>query len=275
VAAQLVKGERKESYLIDLAAEEGWPKDMLRQKIQTIRDERGRIRRQLDQTTNQLEAGRQVFTKALALLDDPHGMYQAGNETVRSLLNRIFFPRLYIDGQKVTDHELREPFDVLHEACTIYRRHQTDEGRANGHPRTYHRTNGSMALTDELAADMSQTELSAWMDTGQTANSDPSTAPSVDRSTPSCTDDHAITADSCIDRRRAHRHVRIHPRQRKPVRSALGQTAAITDFVGQRAPHVFLTPVPVGLPSVGPIKVLGSLVTSVNPQDSFCESLAA
>ena len=60
----------------------------------------------------------------------------------------------------------------------------------------------------------------------------------------------------------------------KPVRSELRQTAAITDFVGQRAPHVFLTQVPVVLPFVGPIKALGSFVTSVNPQDGFCESLA-
>lgn len=70
------------------------------------------------------------------------------------------------------------------------------------------------------------------------------------------------------------RHMRVHLRQRKPLWSVLGQTAAITDFVGQSAPHVFLTPVPVVLPSVGPIKALGSFVTSVNPQDGFCESLA-
>jgi hypothetical protein len=34
----------------------------------------------------------QVFLRALALLDDPHGMYQAGTETVRSILNRALFP---------------------------------------------------------------------------------------------------------------------------------------------------------------------------------------
>jgi hypothetical protein len=84
-----------------------------------MRDERGRIRRQLEQTINRLEAGRQVFTKALTLLDDPHSMYQDGNETVRSILNRAFFPRLYIDGLKVTGHELGEPFGILHDAYTI------------------------------------------------------------------------------------------------------------------------------------------------------------
>jgi hypothetical protein len=58
------------------------------------------------------------------------------------------------------------------------------------------------------------------------------------------------------------------------IYEARDMLAAITDFVGQRAPHVFLTPVPVVLPSVGPIKALGSFVTSVNPHDGFCESLA-
>jgi len=60
LTAQLAKGERKESYLIDLAAEEDWPKDVLRQKIQAIRDERTRIRRHLEQSTNQLEAGQRT-----------------------------------------------------------------------------------------------------------------------------------------------------------------------------------------------------------------------
>lgn len=132
--AQLAKGERKESYLIDLAADEDGPKDVLRQKIQAIRDERARIRRQLEQTTNQLEAGRQVFTTALTLLNNPHGMYQAGNETVRSILNRALFPRLYIAG------------------------------------RTY-RTSGSVAVMDELAAIRNQPALPAGFDTAQAAHS--------------------------------------------------------------------------------------------------------
>ena len=171
LTAQLAKGERKESYLIDLAAEEDWPKDVLRQKIQAIRDERTRIRRHLEQSTNQLEAGRQVFTTALALLDDPHSMYQAGNETVRSILNRAFFTRLYIDGTRVTGQKLREPFDVLHEASTIYRHQQTDRQRTSGERRTYHRTHGSVAVTGELMTIRNQLELPAWSDPAQTAHS--------------------------------------------------------------------------------------------------------
>jgi hypothetical protein len=58
-----------------------------------------------------------ILTKALALLDDPHSMYQAENETVCSILNQAFFLRLYIDGTKVTGHELGEPFDILHDSA--------------------------------------------------------------------------------------------------------------------------------------------------------------
>jgi hypothetical protein len=61
-------------------------------------------------------------------------MYQEGSETVRSILNKAFFTRLYIDGRKVTNQELREPFNILHDAYIIYRRQQTDrEGSGHQH----------------------------------------------------------------------------------------------------------------------------------------------
>jgi hypothetical protein len=53
-------------------------------------------------------------------------MYQRGGETVRAILNRAFFSRLYVDGSKVSDQVLNEPFDILHEAYVIYRRRQAE-----------------------------------------------------------------------------------------------------------------------------------------------------
>jgi len=41
------------------------------------------------------------------------------NETVKSILSKAFFSRLYVDGGKVTDHELNEPFNVLFDAYTV------------------------------------------------------------------------------------------------------------------------------------------------------------
>jgi hypothetical protein len=45
---QLDKLDRKESYFLDLAAEEGWPKDRLRVRLDGIRHEQAQLTRQLD-----------------------------------------------------------------------------------------------------------------------------------------------------------------------------------------------------------------------------------
>ncbi|MBV9162528.1 MAG: hypothetical protein JO309_06295 [Pseudonocardiales bacterium] len=73
---QLDKLDRKENSFLDLAAEEGWPKDKLRTKLTAIREEQQQITRQLKQATSQLETGRQIFLTALELLDNPHELYR-------------------------------------------------------------------------------------------------------------------------------------------------------------------------------------------------------
>ncbi len=123
-ADQLERLDRKEHYFLDLAAEEGWPKDKLREKIAAIRAERTQIQRSLETTEHQLDTGRQVFYRALELLNQPAGMYRSGGEAVRAILNRTFFTRLYVDASKVTEAELREPFDILTEAYRLYRSRQ-------------------------------------------------------------------------------------------------------------------------------------------------------
>ena len=122
--------EKKESYFLDLAAEEGWPKDKLRAKLEEIRTERGSIRRQLDVAQRQLETGRTVFLSALELLDDPKGLYERGDEAVRSTLNKAFFSKLYVDGKRVSAHELKEPFDVLQAAYDGYQAYQSKGPRS-------------------------------------------------------------------------------------------------------------------------------------------------
>jgi site-specific DNA recombinase len=139
--------DNKESYFLDLAAEEGWPKDKLRTKIDAIRRERKEIRATLDQAESQMDNGRQVFRDALTLLEDPQAMYERGNETVRSILNKAFFTKLYVDGGKVVDHLLNEPFDIITDA---YRRYRAGQAGA-----TYYRrdvmlpTSNNAALTEE------------------------------------------------------------------------------------------------------------------------------
>jgi DNA invertase Pin-like site-specific DNA recombinase len=132
--------DNKESYMLDLAAEEGWPKDMLREKIAAIRIERKDIQASLDSAERQLEVGRQVFERALELLHDPKALYLAADETTRAVLNKAFFTKIMVDGRKVSGQELREPFDVLDGAYRSYQRREA---------MTYYRTtSGSLAAVE-------------------------------------------------------------------------------------------------------------------------------
>jgi site-specific DNA recombinase len=154
-ATRLEKLDSKESYFLDLAAEEGWPKDKLRTKLTDIRTEQGQIRRQLEHAENQLQVGRDIFLSALDLLDKPDELYITGNEVVRSILNRAFFTRLYVDGSRVTDQELNEPFDTLHEAYTIYRRQQAEQAA----PKHFYRRSDVMLVTDDAAISLGSSDV--------------------------------------------------------------------------------------------------------------------
>ncbi|WP_329051190.1 recombinase family protein [Amycolatopsis sp. NBC_01488] len=119
--ARLTKLDRKEDYYLDLAAEEGWPKDKLRAKLDSIHHEQAELKDTLDRSEQRLDVGREVFYAALALLAQPHEAYERGNETVRAILNKVFFTKLYVDGSKITEHELREPFGAIVDGYRSYR----------------------------------------------------------------------------------------------------------------------------------------------------------
>jgi DNA invertase Pin-like site-specific DNA recombinase len=119
-AARLVKLEQKESYFLDLAAEEGWPKDNLRAKIDGVRTEQREIHDTLERSAGQLDHSRTIFHHAFDLLTEPHHAYQAGDEVVRGLLNKAFFTRLYVDGGKVIDHQAEEPFNAILDGYRTY-----------------------------------------------------------------------------------------------------------------------------------------------------------
>lgn len=119
-AKRLEALDRKESYLLDLAAEEGWPKEKLRTKIDAIRAERNDIRTTVGRANQRTEISRQIMYDALSLLDNPQAAYEQGSESARAVLNKAFFTRLYIDGGKITEHQLKEPFDKLITAFEDY-----------------------------------------------------------------------------------------------------------------------------------------------------------
>ncbi|BCB84118.1 hypothetical protein Psuf_014310 [Phytohabitans suffuscus] len=116
-ARRLQTLDKQENYFLDLAAEEGWPKEKLREKLQAIRTERSSIQRNLDNAAQQLATGRDMFYRALDLLARPAELYAQGDEVVRSTLNKAFFAKFLIDGTKVADGALKEPFDGLVDAA--------------------------------------------------------------------------------------------------------------------------------------------------------------
>jgi site-specific DNA recombinase len=128
LAANLTKLDRKESYFLNLAAEEDWPTDKLREQLDIVRDERKTIEHTLEQAENRLDDGAQFLTLALELMTDPHAMYQAGSEAARKIMNRSIFAKLYVDGDTIIDHEMNEPFNVLTDAYSQWQGypHQTD-----------------------------------------------------------------------------------------------------------------------------------------------------
>jgi site-specific DNA recombinase len=163
-AARLQKLDNKEHYFLDLAAEEGWPKEKLREKIDAIRQERKEIRRSLGHEEQRLETGKQVFLRALQLLANPRRMYEEANELVRSILNQAFFARLYVDARKVIDAELKEPFAIVVDLDQVRRERQaapsdadrSRQGQAS--PRSYHRRSGALSLAQTQNRDTLQAE---------------------------------------------------------------------------------------------------------------------
>jgi hypothetical protein len=53
-------------------------------------------------------------------MTDPHAMYRTGSEAVRTIMNRSIFTKLYVDGDTITGHELREPFNLLADAYSLW-----------------------------------------------------------------------------------------------------------------------------------------------------------
>lgn len=122
---RLVKLDQREDYFLDLAADEQWPREKLNARVADIRLERRRIRRELEECSKPLDTGLKVLHTALDLLDEPARLYKLGDETVRTLLNRVFFTKLYVDTGKVVNGELRAPFEALTDGYTVELGQQT------------------------------------------------------------------------------------------------------------------------------------------------------
>jgi site-specific DNA recombinase len=120
LAGRLAALDTKEDNLLDLAADAELPKDKIKEKLISIRDERERVRREVKRLDAELAVGRQVFTLALDLLDRPEELYREAGPSLRKLIVQTIFTKLKLDGKVVTGDELAEPFDVIVPAGRSY-----------------------------------------------------------------------------------------------------------------------------------------------------------
>lgn len=122
ITAQLKELDTKEENLIDLAADSTLPHTKVKEKLRDIARERRRWEERLNTANADLTDSAQLVDASLALLAQPDQLYRRCDDQQRRLLNQAIFHAIYIEDQKITDGELREPFGEDH---TIQRQRAT------------------------------------------------------------------------------------------------------------------------------------------------------
>ncbi|GIM95673.1 recombinase [Paractinoplanes toevensis] len=98
VSAHLKELNAKEDRFLDLVGEPDWPQDKIAARLRDIRDERGRLARQLDEDeTERLDAARETLTYLLELLTDPQELYRQASKRGRRALDQTCFAKQYLD----------------------------------------------------------------------------------------------------------------------------------------------------------------------------------
>lgn len=109
--------DAKEENLLDLVEGGRMLSTKARARLAAIAEERTQTQAELAAQGPRLEAGAALVRAALELLDNPQELYLQTTDPVRRQLNQVFFGKLYVEDEEVTDDELTEPFDGL-----LYRR---------------------------------------------------------------------------------------------------------------------------------------------------------
>jgi hypothetical protein len=99
VSALLAKLSAQEDRFLDLVGDTDWPRDKIAARLRSIRDERSRLARQLDdvQTTN-IDTAAETLSYLLDLLADPRELYWHASKRARQVLNQAFFTKTYFDA---------------------------------------------------------------------------------------------------------------------------------------------------------------------------------
>lgn len=110
---QLTEIEKKESRIVDLAADGTLPASKIREKLYELASQKNRIEDSLANIESQIAAGGKLLSTALDQIADTKRYYSAAPDKVRRLLNESFFHffRVREDGQIYA--ELNHPFDDI------------------------------------------------------------------------------------------------------------------------------------------------------------------
>ncbi|MCA1673713.1 MAG: hypothetical protein LC799_16440, partial [Actinobacteria bacterium] len=94
-------------------------------KLRDIEHQRQRLTERLTETKDDLSESTRLIELSLTLLEDPQELYRRCDDEQRRLLNQAIFQGLYIEDDRITGHELHEPFAHLH---TIQANRRLDHG---------------------------------------------------------------------------------------------------------------------------------------------------
>ncbi len=124
ITKRLKELDAQEDRYLDLIGDPEWPQHKIKARLRQTREEQARLQRQLDETGNELDTGRQVLLVGLDLLDHPQELYRLAKPRARKVLNQALFRRLYLDDDGdapyVAGDELAEPFTTI-----LYARRET------------------------------------------------------------------------------------------------------------------------------------------------------
>jgi len=117
--AQLAKLSAQENRLLDLLDDPDWPREKIAERLRTIRQDRERLTRTLEQDRDDAATslGHVTLIYVLELLSDPMRLYREAGTRARVAINRAFFARLHLDAEEetvfVAADELTDPIAPL------------------------------------------------------------------------------------------------------------------------------------------------------------------
>lgn len=106
--------DAREENLIDLAADGTLPQAKIKARLRDIERQRRHLAERLGQTNEDLSDSARLIDACLKLLENPQELYRRCDDEQRRLLNQALFYGLYVEDERIADHDLKEPFARLH-----------------------------------------------------------------------------------------------------------------------------------------------------------------